>query len=264
MNSLCARYGSVLGVFMLLSIIVLSCINNTKEPSVLLYCAAGMKPVLEEVATQYYNEYGVRVDIQYGGSGTLLSNLRIAKQGDLYLAADKSYLDEAKTYGLIAETQPLAFIKPIIGVAKGNPKNIANLSDLFTGGTKVAIANPDAASIGRLTKEMLVASNLWDSIQNNITVLMPTVSEVANAIKLGSVDAGIIWDAVAKQYNVIEIIEDQYFSTYVKNITIGLLKYSKHPKEALKFLHYLSSKDKVFYELGYQPIDGTNSKLSPY
>ncbi len=244
---------------LILVIISFNCKQHETEKSLLLYCAAGVKPVVEKVAEQYFEDYGVRVDLQYGGSGTLLSNLRVAKQGDLYLAADKSYIEEALRYGLIKETQPLAFIKPVIAVAKGNPKNIKTVEDLFAEDVKVAIANPDAASIGRLTKKMFKAFNQWEALENNISVLMPTVNEVANTIKLKTSDAGIIWDATANQYEDFEIISIPQFDDYVKNITVGVLGFSEQSTEALRFLRYLASRDKglnVFKEFSYQPIDG--------
>lgn len=243
----------------ILAIIFFNCKQNEDEKSLLLYCAAGIKPVVEKVAKQYYEEYGVRVDLQYGGSGTLLSNLRVAKQGDLYLAADKSYIDEAIAFGILKETQPLAFIKPVIAVAQGNPKKINSTQDLFAENIKVAIANPDAASIGRLTKKMFKQSGQWESLEGNISVLMPTVNEVANTIKLGTTDAGIIWDATANQYEDLEIVNISEFDSFVKNITIGVLSYSEQSTEALKFLRYLSAKNKglrVFNEFSYQPIEG--------
>ena len=242
-----------------LAVINFNCKQNKDEKSLLLYCAAGIKPVVEKVAKQYYEEYGVRVDLQYGGSGTLLSNLRVAKQGDLYLAADKSYIDEAIAFGILKETQPLAFIKPVIAVAKGNPKKINIVDDLFSENIKVSIANPDAASVGRLTKRMFEQSGQWEALENNISVLMPTVNEVANTIKLGTTDAGIVWDAIANQYKDLEIVNVPQFDPFVKNITIGVLSYSEQSTEALKFLRYLSAKNKgleVFNEFSYQPIEG--------
>ncbi len=244
---------------LILAIISFNCKQNEDKKSLLLYCAAGVKPVVEKVAKQYYEEYGVRIDLQYGGSGTLLSNLRVAKQGDLYLAADKSYIDEAIAFGLINETQPLAFIKPVIAVAKGNPKNIHAVEDLFVEDVRVSIANPDAASIGRLTKKMFEQSGLWESLEKNISVLMPTVNEVANTIKLGTIDAGIVWDATANQYEDLDIVDIKQFDSFVKNITIGVLSYSNQTTEALKFLRHLSAKSKglsVFNEFSYQPIAG--------
>ena len=236
------------------------------EKSLLVYCAAGTKPVVEKVAKEYFKEYGVRVDLQYGGSGTLLSNLRVAKQGDLYLAADKSYINEAISFGLIQETQALAFIKPVIGVAKGNPKGISKVEDLYKEDIRVAIANPDAASIGRLTKKMLQKFENWKDLEKNITVLMPTVNEVANTVKLGTTDAGIIWDATANQYDAIDIVSIPKFASFEKNITIGVLSFSKQPTEALRFLRYLSASNKglpVFNELGYKAIKGDVWKEKP-
>lgn len=250
---------NLLGALILL-IFMGSCKNDhNEEKSLLLFCAAGTKPVAEKIANEYYEEYGVRVDIQYGGSGTLLTNLRIAQQGDLYLAADKTYIDEARKFGLLNETQSLAQIKPVIAVAKGNPKNIQNIKDLFNKNIRVALANPDAASIGRLTKKMLSDSQQWHDLEQNISVLLPTVNEIANSIKIGASDAGIVWDAIANQYADIDFVSTPLFDSNIKNITIGVLKYSENPTEALKFLRYISAKDKgsiAFNNLGYKAIDG--------
>jgi len=253
--------------FVVLIFIVGSCKNsNDTEKSIMMYCAAGLKPAVEKVAKEYFKEYGVRVDLQYGGSGTLLSNLRVAKQGDLYLAGDRSYINEGIAFGLIKETQSLAYMNPVIAVKKGNPKGIIKIEDLFDNDIKVAIGNPDAASIGRLTKKVLTKSNHWQAIEKNIAVFMPTVNEVANCIKLGTVDAGIIWNATANQYNEIDIVPIPLFEKHVKNITIGVLSFSEQPTEALKFLRYLSAKDKglpVFAELGYNPIQGDSWQEKP-
>ena len=58
------------------------------QKPLLVFCAAGIKPPVEAVAREYEQTFGVPVQLQYGGSGTLLSNLRVADAGDLYLAAD--------------------------------------------------------------------------------------------------------------------------------------------------------------------------------
>jgi molybdate transport system substrate-binding protein len=50
-----------------------------------------VNPPVAEVVKDYQDQLGVTVSVQYGGSGTLLSNFRVAQTGDLYLAADASY-----------------------------------------------------------------------------------------------------------------------------------------------------------------------------
>src|SRR5262245_38604579 len=54
-----------------------------------VFCAASLKKSLETIAEQYRKDTGVEVRLQFGGSGTLLSGLRVAKQGDLYLPVDE-------------------------------------------------------------------------------------------------------------------------------------------------------------------------------
>ncbi|HIA69630.1 TPA: hypothetical protein EYN98_27040, partial [Candidatus Poribacteria bacterium] len=96
--------------------------SSSVESPILLYCAAGIKPPVAEVAKNYETEYGYKVDIQYGGSGTLLNNLKVASTGDLYIAADESYIEIARQQNLVEETIPLAVMTPVIAVPKGNPK----------------------------------------------------------------------------------------------------------------------------------------------
>ncbi len=224
-----------------------------------VFCAAGIKPPVEAVAREYEQTFGVRVQLQYGGSGTLLSNLRVADAGDLFLAADESYMKAAREFGLLAETIPLARMRPVIAVAKGNPRNIRTLEDLQRTDVRVAMANPDAASIGRTVRALLQQAGQWAGLEKHITVFKPTVNDVANDVKIGSVDAGIVWDATARQYPELELVPVPLFDQATETISIGVLKRSTQPAAALRFARYLGARDqglKQFAKFHYQPVDG--------
>lgn len=156
------------------------------QKSLLVFCAAGISAPVEAAAREYEQAYGVRVQLQYGGSGALLSNLRLTDTGDLYLAADESYTKSARAMGLLAEIIPLARQRPVIAVARGNPKKIHTLEDLRRPDVRVAMANPDAASIGRTVRDLLQKSGQWDATKQHVTVFKPTVNDVANDVKLGA------------------------------------------------------------------------------
>ena len=225
----------------------------------IVYCAAGIKPPMEAAARAYEQAYEVNIQLQYGGSGTLLSNLRVSRQGDLFLAADDSYLQIARTNLLVDEVIPLARIRPVIAVRKGNPKKIAGLSDLLREEVVVAQANPDAAAVGKVTRDLLLKSGEWPALEKHTRVFKTTVNDVANDIKLGTVDAGIIWDATAGQYPELDQVKVPAFELGEQSISIGVLKFSRHPTEALKFARYLGARDrglKHFSHLGYRPVEG--------
>ena len=237
----------------------------TTDP-IVFYCAAGMKPPVEQIVKQYQEEYGVEVQVQYGGSGTLLSNLQISPKGDLYLAADQTYIDIASEKGLTAESIPIAELTPIIAVLKGNPKTISSIHDLLRDDVKVGLANPDAASVGKITKTLLENAGIWGQLYPKVKVFKPTVNDVANDVKIGMVDAVIIWDSVANQYPELELIATNELDFGKQITTIAVLQNSENPTAALHFARYLTAKDKglqLFADKGYEPVDGDVWEESP-
>ncbi|MCF7848337.1 MAG: molybdate ABC transporter substrate-binding protein [Kiritimatiellales bacterium] len=230
--------------------------------ALVMYCAAGSKPPVEEIAKQYEAAYGVKIQLQYGGSGTLLSNLQIADKGDIYLAADHSYVDIARGKGLIDEELPVADQRAVIAVRKGNPKKIQSLEDLLRNDVRVALGSPDAASIGKHMMKILTAEGKWTALQKRVQttgVFKPTVNEIANDVKIGAVDAAVVWDNVAAQYPELEAIHVPLFDASVKQITVTILKTTRNPTDALRFARYLTARDRgaaVFREMGYDAVQG--------
>src|SRR5262249_36976730 len=86
-----------------------------------VYCAAGLKTPVEEIARDYEAEYDVQVQLTYGGSNTLLTNLEVSKRGDLFISADDFYIDKAREKGLLEEDIPLAHMRAVLAVRKDNP-----------------------------------------------------------------------------------------------------------------------------------------------
>ncbi len=225
------------------------------------YCAAGVQPPVAEAARQYEKEHGVAIRLQYGGSGTLLNNLQVARRGDLYLAADDSYMDIARQKGVLAESIPLAHMRPVIAVPRANPKNIRSIGDLLAPNVRVALGSPDAASIGRQTRQALEATGEWEALRQHVErsgVFKPTVPEVANDVLIGAVDAAIVWDATVAQSPALIAIPVPAFEPVRQQISVGVLAFSEHPTDALRFARYLNSTvgNAIFRKFGYEPVDG--------
>ena len=119
---------------------------------------------MEKIASNFTEELGKDIQLQYGGSGTLLGNLKIAQKGDLFLAADDSYLYQAREAGLVKEILPLAKMKPVLAFGQGNPKNIKSLQDLLRDDLNIGLATPDAAAVGKLTRKLLTESGIWNQV----------------------------------------------------------------------------------------------------
>lgn len=231
----------------------------------LLYCAAGVKNPVVEIAEAYEKEFGVPVQLDYGGSGTLLSKLEVARRGDLYLAGDASYIDIAREKGLVAERIPVARMHPVIAVQKGNPKNIQSVRDLMREDVRLSLGAPEAASIGKQGQRLLESLGLWEQISETARargVFKPTVNDIANDVKLGAMDAGIVWDATVKQYPELEAVAIEGADAFVEYVTVGVVTFTKQPTAALRFARYLTARDKgqpIFSRNGYAEVQGADA-----
>ena len=233
----------------------------TETEELVLYCAAGMRYPLQEIMTKYQEEYGIKISAQFEGSNTLLSKLEVSKLGDLYLAADSSYINMAREKGLAQESLRLARMKPVIVVHKDN-ETIKSVDDLLKPEHRVALGNPDAAAIGKKTRKLLTKTGHWEALDKNVTengVYKPTVNEVAIDVRLGSVHAGVIWDATAVQFPDLKQIPCSALDAGDSSIEVCVLKSSKQPTAALKFARYIASRDRgleTFGKKGFRIAEG--------
>lgn len=254
-----ASVGLLAGLVLLLVLDPFQASSHRAKQPLVVYCAAGIKAPVIAAARDYEKEFGVAVQLQYGGSNTLLSNLEVAQRGDLYLPADDSYILLGRDKGLLAEVLPVARMKAVLAVKKGNPLDLKTLDDLARKQARLAQANPDAAAVGKLAREALQKHGKWTAFEKLIVVQKPTVNDVANDIVLGAVDAGVVWDATVNQYSALESIELPEFGACTARVSISVLACCEQPTEALHFARYLAACDRGlphFQEQGFEPVDG--------
>lgn len=226
--------------------------DGKKDAGLLVFCAAGLRGPMEEIARNYEAETGVPVRLQLGGSGALEAQIAVAG-GDLFLPADGSYLDSVQKKGLLGDTFSVARMTAGIVVAKGNPKSLKTLADLALSGTRLSLADGSAA-IGKHVREVLAETGELAAISRNITVTKPTVNDTVEDVAIGAVDATLAWDAVARGFSEVEWIAVPAFSEKPVDTGIGVLLSSKQPKAATDFAQYVAAKDKgrrVFLKYGF-------------
>jgi molybdate transport system substrate-binding protein len=233
--------------------------SGLRGAPLLVYCAAGLKPPVEQLAHAFEAECGVPVELQYGGSGTLLSNLRVTQRGDLFIAADESYLELARSNGVVTRTWPIGQMQMVVAVRRGNPKLVRSLADLLRPEVSVALANPEAAAVGKLLRELLEPTGDWAALEHRAKVFKPTVSDVANDIVLGAVDAGVVWDATVRLYPNLEALRFPPIDRGTQRVAVGLLRSSSQSATAALFAGYLTARDRGLVEFaraGYRVVPG--------
>lgn len=239
--------------------------SSTDEQPLVLYCAAGIIQPVQAIAEQYEKEFGTPIQIEPGGSGALLSKIRAAPdRGDLYLSADAMHVEALRNDNppLAEEMIPVAWQVPVLALSSAGEAKVRTLDDLLNDDVKVCLANR-SASIGMVSEQVLTDTGHWPRLQQQMrefqakVSLAATVNEVAQNLKIGVVDAGIVWDATAEQhglqYNRIDELEAAR-----QQVQICVLASATNPTAALHFARFLTSRDRgqpEFVAAAYQPIE---------
>ena len=230
------------------------------KPSLLIFAGSASKPATMEAAKAFEKKTGIHVDILFGGSGFVLSQMALTRQGDLYFPGSSDYMELAKKKGLVLpQTEKIiVYLVPAINVPKGNPKHIHSLKDLAKPGIKVAIANPEGVCLGTYAVELLEKNftpKEKEQFRKNLVGYTGSCAKTANAVALKQADAVIGWRVFEywnpKKIETIPLKKEEIVR--IGYIPIAVSIYSKHPKLAKQFIDFLVSKEgqKIFSKYHY-------------
>lgn len=215
--------------------------------SLLVFAGAATVPPTTEAARAFERKTGIKVDVVFGGSGYVLSQMKLVRQGDLYFPGSSDYMEVAKREGyVLPETEKIiVYVVPAINVQKGNPHNIRGLKDLLKPGLRVAIANPEGVCVGAYAveifeKELTPAER--EQLKANIRNYTGSCEQTATAISLKLADAVIGWRVF--QYWDPERIETiplpKEMIPRIGYIPIAISKFSKQRPLAQRFIDFLT------------------------
>ena len=96
------------------------------DREMLVYCAAGVKKAVEEIAGKFEQEVGVSVALEYASSGVLANKLKTDRESgidraDVYIPADYLYTERAAADGLTAESMKVASWKVVLAMKPDSP-----------------------------------------------------------------------------------------------------------------------------------------------
>ncbi|OGP53011.1 MAG: molybdate ABC transporter substrate-binding protein [Deltaproteobacteria bacterium RBG_13_52_11] len=227
------------------------------EKRIIAFCGSASKPVLEEAAESFYKQTGIRVDLNLGGSGTMLSQIKLSRRGDVYIPGSPDYMIKAIRDGVVDPDSVviLAYLIIAIDVQHNNPKDIQTLSDLTRPDIRVAIGNPEAVCVGLYAVEVLEQNGLLQQVQKNIVTHAPSCEATASLLVMKKVDAVIGWDVFSKWNpdKIDAVLLKPHEITRIAYIPAAVSTYSQEKKSAQRFINFLASAEgqKIFAKWGY-------------
>ena len=224
-------------------------LERPSDNSLEIYCAAAMVPSIDAIAAEYKAFYGQGVVIHPGPSRGVLQQMAEAKRGDLFLPADESYVEEAVRKNLVADVTNVAKMHAVVIVRPGHGKQVKTWNDLVAPGNKLALANPEAAAIGMLTRQALKKRGLWSQIEAIKPAYLGDVAEVGNSVaNLEASDMGVTWDVLAqglaKRYPRLQVVRLPEFADVTARVQIAVAHSTKQREAALRFIRFLRAKNR--------------------
>ncbi|RJS84231.1 molybdate ABC transporter substrate-binding protein, partial [Methanophagales archaeon] len=225
----------------------------TAQEGLLVHSGAGLSETMDVLSKKFEDEYGIKVTVNYGGAASLLTQMELKREGDIFIPGGRHTFNRAKEKGFIEGKEKfVAYHIPVIGVPKGNPANITCLEDLKKPGVKVALGDPKAVPIGKKAEKILKKNGIYEEVVKNVVTLELEEPHIVRDVVTQSVGAGIFWrSSIIGAEKHIEIIEIPKEQNAIDVIPIGVLIFSKDKEAARKFMDFVVSEKGVWESNGY-------------
>jgi molybdate transport system substrate-binding protein len=245
-------------------LILISCSNEetnqvskTSEVELTISAAASLTDVLNELQSMYKEENSdVKLFFNYGGSGTLQSQILQGAPVDLFISADESKFKELMEANLIDSENAMNLVgnEIVLVAAKGGSVTLKGFEDLRELETNsIAIGTPETVPAGAYAKQTLENLHIWSDIKSKV-VLAKDVRQVLTYVETGNVEAGVVYKTDALSSDKVEIIEIAEPTTHERIIyPAGVINKSNHKQEANDFYQFLQSEEamSVFEKYGF-------------
>ena len=197
--------------------------ETTAEPvEVVVFAAASMEATLTEIADLYKDVApNVELIFTFDSSGTLRDQILEGATCDLFISAGQAQmnaLDAADTTGtntagndLVYSDTRVDFVenKVVLAVPDDNPAGIESFQDLATDKLSLLCLGNEDVPVGSYSLEILdtLGIDIAQLEADGKVTYASNVSEVANQVKEGAVDAGIIYATDAFTYELTRVDE---------------------------------------------------------
>jgi molybdate transport system substrate-binding protein len=219
--------------------------------------AANLRYVFEEIGKAYEKANpGVKVEANFGSSGTLLQQIVNGADFDLFMAADNSFPAKLKEQGAASgDMKTYALGKLVLW---SNTMDVSKGLEVLatTAVTRIAIAKPDLAPYGDRALETLKKAGLYEKVKDKI-VFADNISQTAQFTQTGNAEVGFLSMSLTMtpemKGSTFEVDSKSYQP--VEQAMILVKKWKPNP-EAAKFMTFVMS-------AGCKPLFGKYGYTQP-
>ncbi|MEQ9369617.1 MAG: molybdate ABC transporter substrate-binding protein [Coleofasciculus chthonoplastes F3-SA18-01] len=235
--------------------------TSPESVEITVSAAASLQDAMKAIAPLYTQEQAnVIITYNFGSSGSLQQQIEQGAPVDVFLSAAPKQMNALQEKDLLlTDTRKDLLKNSIVLVTPKDKTDISNFEGLTTDKvSKIAIGDPKSVPAGQYGKEVLTSLNLYKPIQSKL-VFAKDVRQVLSYVETGNVQAGLVYATDANVSDNIKIVATAPETSHSPIIyPVAVLKESKHPDSAKKFVQFLSTETAktVFDNYGFS-VNGT-------
>lgn len=184
-------------VALVVGVVLLSSWSNAQQMTIA--AASSLRPTLDAVVEAYRVEQPLHdIDIIYGASGKLTTQIINGAPFDLFMSADMDFPQRLAEKGEASTPKVYARGRLVLWSANFDASAIT-LADLASDAIeRVAIAQPAVAPYGQRAREAMQVTGVWSQVEGKL-VFGENISQVAQMAQSGAADVGLIALSLAMQ-----------------------------------------------------------------
>jgi molybdate transport system substrate-binding protein len=230
------------------------------DPTLLVFAAASLTNVLDELSTAWETRAGVDVKLSFASSSVLARQIEAGGKADVFVSADREWMDYLSARALLAEASRrdlvgnrLVLIAPadstlVLEIGRGFP-----LSAALRGG-RLSTGDPDTVPVGRYARSALESLGVWDEVAERL-VRADNVRSAMMYVSRGEAPLGIVYATDALVDRKVRIV-DTFPSGSHAPITYPAAVLRHARSEAAAYLAYLGGDEAapVWERFGFQKL----------
>jgi molybdate transport system substrate-binding protein len=230
------------------------------KPALLVYAAASLTNVLEELGKAYQVESGQAVTFSFAASSALARQIEAGAKADVFFPADTEWMDYLQRHDLLAATSRSNLLgNRLVLIAAADSTLQLTIAQGFAvasalGNGRLSIGDPESVPAGKFARAALTALSAWDSVANRL-VLSDSVRSALAFVSRGEAPLGIVYETDAlfdKQVRIVDTFPATTHAPIVYPIALTL-----HARSgASEFIAYLRTpgSQTLFKKYGFSTL----------
>ena len=231
------------------------------QPELLVFAAASLTNVLDEISASYTRDTGQAVKCSYAASSALARQIEAGARADVFLSADAEWMDYVQTRRLIDPatrsdllSNRLVLIAPTGSAVKLEIAPRFKLAEALGSGGRLATGDPEYVPVGRYARSALTSLGVWDEVSGRL-VRADNVRTALAFVSRGEAPLGIVYATDAQVDKGVRIVDTFPESSHMR-IVYPVAVAPGARSGAARFIEYLRKPEAraLFQKYGFTAL----------